>query len=260
MTQKQETFAQLMSSFAYHFDLRTVFDDLLTMSICAVGQDPAAGKSYDENLYLETIGKYTKSKQRFVFRKLFARLVAEMDERVSAPNGNDVLGEYYEQQFCSERSGQFFTPPHVCDFMATSICGDMADSPERKRVLDPACGSGRMLLSAAKTGGKHHEFYGIDIDHTCVKMAALNLFLNGMFHSEVMWADALRPDDFRISYKISLLPFGIFRIRDNERSRLWHLYRHSFGRPQQRVSDGLSLPSDENGLTGSENNSQLKLF
>jgi len=72
------------------------------------------------------------------------------------------------------------------------------------RILDPARNSGRMLLAAHRIHGSEHEYYGIDIDRTCVKMTALNLFLNGIWNSEVLCANALLPEDFVIAYNISL--------------------------------------------------------
>ena len=56
-------------------------------------------------------------------------------------------------------------------------------------------------------------------------MTALTLFLNGVFHSEVMCGNFLLPDDFQLSYVISLVPFGIFRIDKKDDSRLWNLIR-----------------------------------
>jgi hypothetical protein len=258
MKSKIETFASLMDSFGYRYDLRPVFDDFLTMSICAVTQIPGEGKSHYEDLYLETVAKYKNDDLRLQFPKLFAQLISEMEDRLTDGRGNDVLGEYYEQHFCRKNSGQFFTPWPICQFMAQAAGGDCTEDGEIKRSIDPTCGSGRMMLAAAKTMGWRHEYYGIDLDHTCVKMAALNLFLNGVFHSEVMCADALMPDDFRISYAISFLPLGIFRIEEKEKSKLWHMYRNSFVRKENPPRTPPTFISDDKNSSGPA--SQLHLF
>ncbi len=264
MKSKEETFSQLMETFAYRHDLRSVFDDFLTMSICAVSQNPLTGKSHDEDLYLQTVAKYAQSDLRHNLPKLFARLVIEMEERLSDGTGNDVLGDYFELNFCRKNSGQFFTPWPVCMFMASCLADERDESSEPQRVLDPACGSGRLLLAGARQIGRDNEFYGIDIDHTCVKMAALNLFLNGVFRSEVMWADALLPGDFRVSYRISFLPFGIFRIDKPENSKLWHLMRNAHGtkarekEASNKVRPDILLPSESGIQTGQA--SQMTLF
>src|SRR5580692_1084593 len=114
MKNTKETFADMMSTATYHYDLRSVFDDLLTMGLCAVTQNPVTGKSHYEDLYLETIGKYKTSDFRFQFPKMFAQLIIEMEDRLSDSMGNDVLGDYFEQHFCRKNSGQFFTPWNVC--------------------------------------------------------------------------------------------------------------------------------------------------
>ncbi len=143
-----------------------------------------------------------------------------MEEKVHDSLGNDVLGTFFETHLSNGRNGQYFTPFPVCMFMASITNTDGTTvSGKLLRVIDPSCSSGRMLLAAhkVKNFGKNY-YYGIDIDLTCVKMAALNLFLNGLFHSEVMCANALSPNDFTISYKISYLPFGILKITEKEDS------------------------------------------
>ena len=49
------TFATTIKLFEYRYDLRSVFNDFLTMALCAFSQNPDTGKSYDEDLYLETV-------------------------------------------------------------------------------------------------------------------------------------------------------------------------------------------------------------
>ncbi len=258
MTSKKETFASLMDSFTYRYDLRTVFDDLLTMYIYATAQIPGTGKSHYEDLYLEIAAKYEKDDLRTRFPKALAQLIMEMEERVNDSHGNDVLGEYYQQNFCKAKSGQFFTPWPLSGMLADLTCGNEADSDKVQQVIDPSCGSGRMLMTAAKRLGWGHEYYGIDVDHTCVKMTALNLFLNGIFHAEVMCANALDPNDFRISYKLSFLPLGIFRIEEKERSRLWQMNRNAFTQNAKPVPPHIISPSEETKPAG--NGSQLRLF
>jgi type I restriction-modification system DNA methylase subunit len=89
---------------------------------------------------------------------------------------HDLLGEMFMEFVSHGRNGQFFTPQPVCDMMANILI----DTPEDgKTVSDPACGSGRLLLAAAKLNRKMN-FYGADNDLTCCKMAALNLIINTM--------------------------------------------------------------------------------
>jgi type I restriction-modification system DNA methylase subunit len=260
MQQKTETFESIIESFQYKHDLRSVFDDFLTMTLCAFSFNPLTGKSQQEELYLETIAKY-KKEEGLKFPNLLATLTNEMEERLSDSQGNDVLGDYYGNYLYRKGAQQYFTPWHVCMFMAECACGESKKVEQEKplRILDPCCGSGRMLLASGRINGPRHEYYGIDIDSTCVKMTAINLFLNGMFHSEVMCADALVPEDFNFSYRISFLPFGIFKVEKKEDSLLWHLSKESFKKPVPE--NDLVLPSEEqNRNKNSQESAQLTFF
>ena len=261
MSNQKETFAGLMHSFGYRYDPRTVFDDFLTMSICAVSQNPGTGKSYYEDIYLSTVLPYKDDSLRYNFPKMFGCLVDEMDDRVNSDTGNDVLGEFYEQNFSRKNSGQIFTPWHICKFMAEITVSEARkeDNERSLRIIDPACGSGRMILAAAKANSPRDEYYGIDIDSTCVKMTALNLFLNGIFHSEVLCADALMPEDFRFSYRLSFAPLGIFKIEEKGKSPLWHMLKESLSKPAPE--NDIKLPSElRKGQPNTAQGSQLQIF
>lgn len=180
-----------------------------------------------------------------------------MEHSKGSGQGNDVLGNFYEQNFSRKNSGQFFTPWPACKFMAQCTVADQPETENPLRVIDPCCGSGRTLLAAAETLGPGQDYFGIDIDHTCVKMTALNLFLNGVFGSEVMCADALMPHSFNISYKISMLPFGIFRVEEREHSRLWHMYNACYKDMMAAAAQSDKKPSDVQAQSLMQ---QLKLF
>lgn len=214
-----------MMRFGPQFELRAVFDDFLTMGMCSVTQNPLTGKSHYEDLYMQTVAKYAKSDLRHLFPKMFARLVVEMDERLKDGGCSDVLGEFYERNIARKGAQQYFTPWHVCSLMAESAMSPAreAGGGQRLRILEPSCGSGRMLLAMRGKARPTDEFYAVDIDHTCVKMTCINLFLSGMFRAEVMCGSFLQPDDFAVSYRLSFLPLGIFRIDKKEDSRLWQM-------------------------------------
>lgn len=231
MKTKNETFADVIKRFEYKVDIRTAFDDFLTMAICSFGLNPGTGKSYDEDLYLETIARYKSDPLRNEFPNLLACLVVEMEQRMQSDSGFDVLGEFYETHLYRKGLEQYFTPWNVCKFMAQCAVEERGINTEREtplRIIDPSCGSGRMLLVASRIAGPHAHYFGIDLDLTCVKMTALNFFLSGIFHGEVMCANALLPNDFTVSYKTSFLPFGLFRIKEREQSMLWHLHLTAF--------------------------------
>jgi type I restriction-modification system DNA methylase subunit len=251
-------FAQSILSIAHRVSLYIAFDDFLTMAIAAVTQNPGTKLSWYEGEYLQAMEKYKTLEVRHEFPNAFASLIMEMEDRVTDQMGNDVLGEFFETHISNGHNGQFFTPYHVCLMMASFTGGDTTAKHDKpQRVIDPTCGSGRMLLASSRVLGPGHEYYGVDIDATCIKMAALNLFLNGVWISEVMCANALSPFDFRFSYHTSFFPLGIFKIEDKEKSRLWHLYNASF---KKKGSEEQSIVSHIQ-LSGRQyDGSQLNLF
>jgi len=256
----QTKFIESLFKISHRFSLSHVFDDLLTMVITSCTRNPVTGESYYEDEYLSAMSKYKDSDLRFEFPKAFAYLIEAMEERVNCDQGNDVLGEFFEQNISNGRNGQFFTPYHICTFMSalTQETGQQ-ESGEPLRILDPSCGSGRMLLASYRQNGKLHLYYGIDVDLICVKMTAINLFFNGIWKSEVMCANALMPNDFVVSYRISLLPLGIFKITEKEKSSLFHAHQNSF-MPKEKLSDKIILDSTLIIERKKDEGTQLGLF
>jgi type I restriction-modification system DNA methylase subunit len=258
ITHTTSAFAQSILSIAHRVSLYTAFDDFLTMAIAAVTQNPGTKLSWYEGEYLHVMEKYKTLEVRHEFPNAFASLIMEMEDRVTDQSGNDVLGEFFETHISNGHNGQFFTPYHVCLMMALLTAGDTASKHDRpQRVINPTCGSGRMILASSRVLGPGHEYYGVDIDATCIKIAALNLFLNGVWNCEVMCANALSPFDFRFSYHISFLPLGIFKIEDKEKSRLWHLYNASF---EKKESQAHTIVSPIQFSGRQQDGSQLNLF
>ena len=139
MKNQKPTFTSLLKDFEYRYDIRSVFDDFLTLAICSFSYNPKEGKSPDEDLYLSTIEKYKSDTLRHHFPKLLGSLVLEMDERVDSDTGNDVLGEFFEFNLSRGQNGQFFTPWPICTFMAKVVSANAhVDSyANALHILDP---------------------------------------------------------------------------------------------------------------------------
>lgn len=260
-TQTLQSFSEIIKAFEYQFDLRTVFSDFLTLCICSFSQNPITQKSHYEDEYLQTIEPYKKSKLCDEFPNLLASLILEMEERSNSSEGNDILGNFYENNLYRKGASQYFTPYPISQFMANISMGEANEkTDEPKTVIDPCCGSGRMLLASAqyRIPNQAYEFYGIDLDPICVKMTTINLFLNGLFHSEVMQANALDPSSFEISYRISFLPFGIFKIIKREDSPLWNRHYNSFHKEKENMHSPIEFTNQSDLFK--EGNTQLRLF
>lgn len=97
---------------------------------------------------------------------------------------NDMLGTLYMEissQYKASAMGQFFTPGNIAAMMAEINLAGLDTSKEGQTINDPTCGSGVMLLKAAKKFGdnRHLQYFeGADLDRICCKMCAINMALN----------------------------------------------------------------------------------
>lgn len=171
-----------------------VFEDFLTMTRCAL-----SGQTAEEE-YLSVIAKgYDKGKMpnrgADTLKTAFHTMVDAMSE-----SGKDILGDIFTGAITYGERGQFFTPDGICDLMGSlTIPKDRTKEP--KSVCDPACGSGRMLLSVARHQ-PHWEFTGQDVDHRAAQMTAINLGLNGL-QGWAVWQNTLSLKCHRV-YRIGL--------------------------------------------------------
>ena len=105
-------------------------------------------------------------------------------------NSIDLFGDAYEYlmtMYASEAGksgGEFFTPQEVSELLARmTVVGKTAV----RKVYDPACGSGSLLLKFAKVLGKEHVhmgFYGQEINLTTYNLCRINMFLHNINFEE----------------------------------------------------------------------------
>ncbi len=99
-------------------------------------------------------------------------------------NTIDAFGDAYEYLMsmyasnAGKSGGEFFTPQEVSDLLTRiAVSGKI----EVNKVYDPACGSGSLLLKAAKILGKDNVrqgFYGQEINLTTYNLCRINMFLH----------------------------------------------------------------------------------
>ncbi len=99
-------------------------------------------------------------------------------------NSIDAFGDAYEYLMsmyasnAGKSGGEFFTPQEVSELL-TRIA--VAGKTEVNKVYDPACGSGSLLLKAAKILGKENVrqgFFGQEINLTTYNLCRINMFLH----------------------------------------------------------------------------------
>lgn len=127
----------------------------------------------------------------------FAASFAELLQ-LTIETGGDVLGDaYHIVQANIEHNGEYFTPENVSRAMTEMTAPTVDKSVEEPvRVSDPACGSGRLLLDAARAhtnAGMNVHCYGVDNDALCAEMAAINLALANT-PAEIIHGDSLSLD------------------------------------------------------------------
>ena len=231
MKTQNETFESLMNSFSNDFDLKTVFDDFLTVTITGLGMNPFTRKCYDVELYEQIRSKYSNAPVWYAFPKMFEQMLLEMQERLTSCEGTDLLGEFYERNL----QAKDLTPPFFSWAETTMIAQGAAEllksnnKPELTLAINnESCGSGRFLLAMASVIGRRHVFLGVDSNHICVKMTAINLFLHRILNGEVMWSHGGKPPKFFCSYQLSASPCGVYRISEKEESTLWSMHNEKF--------------------------------
>lgn len=105
----------------------------------------------------------------------------------------DILGLVYMElagKWKQSGLGQFFTPQNVAIMMASMIGVNRASQERLTSVMDPACGSGVMLLSymqvihrMGQLGElKEFLFAGVDLDPVCADMTAVQVISNCNLH------------------------------------------------------------------------------
>lgn len=99
-------------------------------------------------------------------------------------NTIDAFGDAYEflmgmyASNAGKSGGEYFTPQEVSELL-TRIA--VAGKTEVNKVYDPACGSGSLLLKAAKILGRENVrqgFYGQEINITTYNLCRINMFLH----------------------------------------------------------------------------------
>lgn len=240
----KQSFASLMDELGHDHDLATLFDDFLTVAIGISGNDFLANKTSGNSPIQAALEKYQDNSIRFHFAQMQVCLIEEMLKRQGSAQGNDVLGEYYETRLLNLTSAKPLMPYDECGRFARKTI-DQA----RKHLfgsslnfLDYSCRTGRILMAAGEQNLTKENYFGVDTNPTYVKIAALNLYLNGFRNSEVLCRHELLPKDFRVSYIISRKPTGIFELTDKKESLLWHMLTESplahipFGKPMTNLN------------------------
>lgn len=162
--------------------LETVFRNIEESARGSESEDDFAGLFDDIDVNSNKLGA-TVAKRNANLVKLIDG-VADMGLGNYKDNSIDAFGDAYEYLMsmyasnAGKSGGEFFTPQEVSELL-TRIA--VVGKTEVNKVYDPACGSGSLLLKAAKILGKENVrqgFYGQEINLTTYNLCRINMFLH----------------------------------------------------------------------------------
>ena len=182
-TQHRTNIIKLIDEVGRRHSRHTVFRDFVTMSAVALSKADLRQAEAREDLYMQTVAKYTREEACQI-----AHMFAELQEGLHvAPR--DILGEIFMQlEIGNSRMGQFFTPHHICELMASLTISDDIEAKVARHgfvtVHEPASGSGAtviaMMLAMQDRGlnyQRHVHVTAVDLDSTAAMMAYVQLSL-----------------------------------------------------------------------------------
>ncbi len=128
--------------------------------------------------------------------KMLRNLIQDFAKIDLSDVGDDIIGNsymYMVERFgadAGKKAGEFFTTKSVARLVAM-----LAEPKAGDRILDPACGSGGLLLLAGeeveKLGSKNYALYGQESTGSTYQLARMNMFLHGKDSARIEWGDTL---------------------------------------------------------------------
>lgn len=162
--------------------LETVFRHIEDSAKGSASEDNFSGLFEDVDVNSNKLGA-TVAKRNAMLVKLLNG-IGEMKLGNYQQNSIDAFGDAYEYlmgmyaSHAGKSGGEFFTPQEVSELLTRLA---VVGKTEVNKVYDPACGSGSLLLKAAKILGKDHVrqgFFGQEINLTTYNLCRINMFLH----------------------------------------------------------------------------------
>ena len=162
--------------------LERVFKHIEESAKGSVSEDDFAGLFDDIDVNSNKLGS-TVAKRNDKLVKLMNG-IGEMKLGNYKDNTIDAFGDAYEYLMgmyasnAGKSGGEYFTPQEVSELLTRLA---VVGKTEVNKVYDPACGSGSLLLKAAKILGKENirqGFWGQEINLTTYNLCRINMFLH----------------------------------------------------------------------------------
>ena len=162
--------------------LEGIFADIENSAKGTVSEDDFKGLFADIDVNSNKLGATVIKRNEKLVKLL--RGVQTMKLGDYRSNTIDAFGDAYEYLMgmyasnAGKSGGEFFTPQEVSELLTRLAT---VGKTEVNKVYDPACGSGSLLLKAAKILGKgnvRQGFFGQEINLTTYNLCRINMFLH----------------------------------------------------------------------------------
>jgi type I restriction enzyme M protein len=118
----------------------------------------------------------------------------KLDLRPERIGHMDIIGDVYEYligRFAAQagkKAGEFYTPSEVSETLARLVSPKEGD-----RICDPTCGSGSLLIRAAKqVGSRNFSLFGQEMNGSTWALCKMNMFLHEVDAARIEWEDTIR--------------------------------------------------------------------
>lgn len=161
-------------------------------------EEDFGGLFSDIDLNSPKLGKTSEDKNSLISSVLLA--LDEIKFGSEAATEIDILGDAYEYmiaQFAAgagKKAGEFYTPQEVSQILADIVT---TGKTRLRNVYDPTCGSGSLLIRAAREG-KAEDIFGQEKNPTTYNLSRMNMLLHGIKFKNFSIAngDTLEHDEF----------------------------------------------------------------
>lgn len=185
-----------ISSFNYLYANRTQpnIGEIINKALGKIEEDNSAKLTgVFRNIDFNSESVLGATKQRNTVLRNLLEDFNKLNLRPSALGHDDIIGDAYQymiERFASDagkKGGEFFTPPMVSELLARLV-----DPQENDRIYDPTCGSGSLLIRAArKVPDNKVAIYGQERNGQTHSLAKMNMFLNNIDDAQIEWGDTL---------------------------------------------------------------------
>lgn len=143
MSDKKKQIIERIQKMSGEYSVYQLFDDWISMFALATAQ-AVDYKESREKAYLQIAGKHTKERME-QFCELNGIIIDAFENEMS-----DILGFIYMHlELGSSRTGQFFTPYHLCQLMAKMAYMSVGEK-DIYTCNEPSCGGGGNIIAFAE--------------------------------------------------------------------------------------------------------------